>query len=557
MKFRELAELGERLKSTTKRNEMVELGADFLKRLELDEIESAVGMLLGRTFPRASEERLEVSWETLRDIILRVTEASSREIEAAFEKTGDLGETTAILFESRKKCQRSLLEEEALALLEVQRTMREVARVKGSGSRQRKERLIEGLLNRSDPIEAKYLVKIVIGEMRTGFKEGLMELAVAKAFEVSEELVRRASMFVGDVARVARLAAEKGDAELRELEPEPFMPIKPMLAQVVDGVEEAIETHEGRTAFEHKLDGARIQIHKREDEVKVFSRRLTDVTESLPEIVEFVSRELRAEEAIAEGEVIGVGEDGFPLPFQSLLQRFRREREVERMMCEIPLELRLFDLLYLDGENLVDAPYEQRRERLEQISGSIELTEQLLTADSAEGEEFLDRATRAGHEGLMAKKLGSPYTPGIRGKRWLKIKMLLEPLDLVIVGAEFGYGRRHEWLSDYYLAARDEGTGKFEVIGKTFKGLTDEEIQEMTRRLEELEVRREGRKVEVLPRIVVEVAYNEIQRSSKYPCGMALRFARITRIREDKSPEEADTLERVKEIYEKQVKDHR
>jgi DNA ligase-1 len=553
MRFRELAELGEGLGTTTKRGEMVGLCADFLRRLAREEIEPAVCMLLGRPSPGLGGEELEVSWATLRGLILRVTGAGLGEIEEAFGRTGDLGEAAAVLFRSRAKRQR-LFEEGPLELLEVQAALREVARVKGPGARSRKERIIEGLLNRSDPLEAKYLVKTIIGEMRTSFQEGLMELAVARAFGVHPDLVRRASMFAGDISAVARLAAEKGEAGLAELGPSPFRPIRPMLAQVAGDVEEAIRTHGGRTALEHKLDGARIQIHKRGKEVRIFSRRLTDVTGSMPEIAELLSRELGCDEAIAEGEVIAVGKDGFPLPFQSLLRRFRRERDVERATREVPMRLQLFDLLYLDGRSLVDLPYERRREELRKVAGRIELTEQLVTSDSEEGRDFLERALRAGHEGLMAKEPGSPYTPGVRGKRWLKVKPVLEPLDLVIVGAEYGYGRRHEWLSDYYLAARDETTGRFEMVGKTFKGLTDEEIKGMTRRLEELAVRRERRRVWVLPGVVVEVAFNEIQRSPKYPCGMALRFARITRVREDKSPGEADTLARVREIYEKQVK---
>ncbi|MEM3453272.1 MAG: ATP-dependent DNA ligase, partial [Candidatus Hadarchaeum sp.] len=316
----------------------------------------------------------------------------------------------------------------------------------------------------------------------------------------------------------------------------------------------AIEAHGGTTNFEYKLDGARVQIHKRRGEIRIFSRRLSDVTESLPEIKNLVLQELRADEAIVEGEVIAVGKDGQPLPFQSLLQRFRREREVERVAKEIPVRLQLFDLLYLDGRSLVDCSYEERRERLKTIVGDIELTEQLTTSRADLGKDFLERALRAGHEGLMAKKPGSAYVPGVRGKLWLKIKPILEPLDLVIVGAEFGYGRRHRWLSDYYLAARDENTGKFEIIGKTFKGLTDEEIKEMTRELQKLVIRQEGRRVWVLPKMVVEIAYNEIQRSPKYPSGMALRFARIIRLRPDKSPIEADTIQRVRGIFERQVK---
>jgi DNA ligase-1 len=222
------------------------------------------------------------------------------------------------------------------------------------------------------------------------------------------------------------------------------------------------------------------------------------------------------------------------------------------MVKQIPIELQLFEVIYLNGESLVNMPYIERREKLSEIAGAISLTKQIVTSSPEEAEQFLKEALNNGHEGLVAKKLDSPYTPGIRGKRWFKIKRTLEPLDLIIVAAEWGYGRRHNWLSDYYLAARDAETGKFMVLGKTFKGLTDQEITEMTEKLKDLSVEEEPHRVVVVPKIVVEVAYNEIQKSPKYECGMALRFARITRIREDKGPEDADTIQRVREIYEKQ-----
>jgi len=261
---------------------------------------------------------------------------------------------------------------------------------------------------------------------------------------------------------------------------------------------------------------------------------------------------IKADEVILEGEIIAVGERGTPLPFQHLMRRFRRVHEIEEMVKRIPVELYLFDLIYIDGKSLIADPYVERRKKLKEIAGNIPLTSQIITSSSREAERFLREAIDKGHEGLVAKKLDSPYTPGIRGKRWFKIKLSLEPLDLVIVAAEYGYGRRHNWLSDYYLAARNHQSGEFLVVGKTFKGLTDEEIIEMTRRLKELTIKEEHRRVVVTPKIVVEVAYNEIQKSPKYKCGMALRFARITRIREDKSPEEADTIQRVRKIYEKQ-----
>jgi DNA ligase-1 len=325
-----------------------------------------------------------------------------------------------------------------------------------------------------------------------------------------------------------------------------------MLAQMADGVAEALKEHDGKAAFEYKLDGARVQIHKLYDEVRIFSRRLTDVTESLPEIAETASKNIKAKEVILEGEVIAVDRLGLPIPFQHLMRRFKRVHAIEDMAEKIPVKLYLFDILYLNGESLIAVPYLQRRQILAENAGEIALTKQRVTDKTEEAEQFLKEAIDAGHEGLMAKKLDSPYTPGIRGKRWLKIKPVLEPLDLVIVAAEYGYGRRHEWLSDYYLAARDVETGEFFAVGKTFKGLTDMEIIEMTRRLKELIIKEEPRRVFVVPKIVVEVTYNEIQKSPKYKCGMALRFARINRIREDKSPEEADTVQRVREIYENQ-----
>ncbi|MCK4435774.1 DNA ligase, partial [Candidatus Bathyarchaeota archaeon] len=235
-----------------------------------------------------------------------------------------------------------------------------------------------------------------------------------------------------------------------------------------------------------------------------------------------------------------------------LMRRFRRVHDVEKMVKQIPVKLYLFDLIYLNGQSLADDSYIERRKKLEKIAGDILLTKQLITRKRLEAEEFLREALNEGHEGLMAKRLDSAYTPGVRGKHWFKIKESLEPLDLVIVAAEYGYGRRHGWLSDYYLAARDAESGEFLMVGKTFKGLTDKEIIRMTAHLKELAVREDREKVVVTPQIVVEVAYNEIQKSPKYRCGMALRFARITRIRNDKGPGEADTIERVRKIYEKQ-----
>jgi DNA ligase-1 len=325
-----------------------------------------------------------------------------------------------------------------------------------------------------------------------------------------------------------------------------------MMAQMAGGVVDALKEADDEIAFEYKLDGARIQIHKSDGDVRIFSRRLTDATESLPEIVQLVKDVVKAHQAILDGEVIAVGKEKSPLLFQHIMRRFRRVHGIDEITKQVPVELQLFDVIYLNGQSLIDLPYTERRMKLAEIVGGISLTNQIITKDPNEAEQFLIEALNKGHEGLVAKKLDSPYTPGIRGKRWFKIKRTLEPLDLVILAAEWGYGRRHNWLSNYYLAARDAKTGQFIIVGKTFKGLTDQEIVEMTQRLKELTIREEPHRVVVVPKIVVEVAYNEVQKSPKYEHGMALRFARITRIRDDKTPEEVDTIQRVKEIYEKQ-----
>jgi DNA ligase-1 len=550
--FKSLAELLEKVEATKKRLEITGMTADFLRRLGAEEVEPAVSMILGRAFPKWSQKTLDVSWATLSGVLQRITGVDWNVFREALSSTGDVGAAVKAVFEKTNVKKQALLLEKTLTITEARRLLWSIAGTAGSGSREKKERLIAALLSQASPVEAKYLMKIFVGEMRTGLYEGLMEQAVAKAFDVPLATVQNASMAMGDIGEVAAIAKTEGKTRLSQVGFQVFRPVKLMLAQTADDVSDALAEHGGRTAFEYKYDGARVQIHKQGGEVRVFSRRLTDVTRSLPEVVEAVKASIEAGEAIVEGEVIAVDDSGHPIPFQHLMRRFKRVHEVRGMAEKIPVKLYLFDALFLDGESLIALPYVQRRKALAENAGEIPLTAQLVTDRKDRAETFLKAALDAGHEGLMAKKLDSPYTPGTRGKRWFKIKPVLEPLALVITAAEYGYGRRHGWLSDYYLAARDAATGKFLNVGKTFKGLTDAEIIEMTQRLKELTVREERHRVVVLPKIVVEVAYNEIQKSPKYKSEMALRFARISRISDDKNPEDADTIEKVREIFEKQ-----
>lgn len=511
--FLDLAELCFRLAGTAKRGEKIRLISNFLSGLKDEEISPAVTQITGTIFPEAQSGTLEMGYSTVGQIL-------------------------------DKKRQTTLLPTR-LTILGVRRYFDEISASRGTGSRQKKKKLLESLLGEAAPLEAVYLVKMILGEMEHGVSEGLMIEAIAGAAGLDPELVIRANMLTGDLGEVARTAILRGESGLRGIELRLFRPVKPMLAEMAYGIGDVFDEGK-RWAFEYKFDGARVQIHKKGAKVRIFSRRLSDVTRSLPEIVELAGK-FGARDAVLDGEVIAV-KNGKPLPFQELLRRFRRILEVEAARKNVAVRLYLFDLLYIDGKTTIDMPYETRWGLLAGINGP--LAARIISHNADEAEQFLNRALDEGHEGLMAKAPDSPYTPGKRGKKWFKIKPS-ETLDLVIVAAEWGHGRRTGWLSNYHLAARNE-EGSFDLVGKTFRGLTDEEFDYMTRKLISLKTSENLYTVYVKPEIVVEVAYNEIQRSPTYKSGFALRFARITRIREDKSPVDADTMGSIKRAYEDQ-----
>jgi DNA ligase-1 len=546
--FGRLAKLGEQLERTSKRLELAALLADFLRELAPQEIPPAVRLTIGQVFPEWDGRALNVSWKAVMGVVEGLTDASAELREEVSAQAVDGGEIVQLLLEHAR---REPPRPPSLTILGVYHAFEEIAETAGRGSRARKEELLRGLLERATALEAKYLAKVIYQEMRHGVSEGIMLDGIAKAAGVKTRLVRRANQLWGDVGEVALTALTEGEAGLKKASVRLFRPIKPMLAQTAENMAEAFETLAARLALEYKLDGARVQIHYRGDEVRIYSRNLADVTASLPDVAAEVRQGLTAQEAILEGEAVAVDAAGRPLPFQYLMRRFRRKHAVAEMVEEIPIQLHLFESLYVDGRSLVDAPYHERWAALETLTGGLNLVRQLVPQTVAEGEAFADAAYRDGHEGVMAKALDSAYSPGVRGKSWLKLKHVIS-LDLVIVAADWGYGRRHGWLSNYHLAARDEASGEYCVVGKTFKGLTDEEFATMTERLLELERSRQGGTVFVQPQIVVEVLFNEIQESSQYTSGLALRFARITRVREDKRAGEADTLQTLRQLYEQQ-----
>ncbi len=538
MEFSRLAELCLNLEKMHSRKEMINLVAEFFKNLEPKEVKPAACMLAGQV------PQLGVGWSTLKHIVLEVTGAREEELFRLFQETGDLGEAVYRLLDKKGILFRSL-DTRPLAILEVWDSIQKVTEISGESSVSRKRKIIEGLFLRCSPAESRLLTKLLIGEMRMGFSEGLLLPALAKAYSVDPKQLHLAWSLTS-LAEVSEALACGRDLSSFHLKV--FRPIQPMLAHQAQDLKEVLHEHQGRTYLEFKLDGARVQVHKKLDQVRIFSRGPKDVTQSMPEVVE-QCRELELKEGILEGEVVALRE-GKPLPFQFLLRRFRREREIRKLREEVPLRLWFFDILFLEGKSLLELPYSERRSKLEEVAGDHVIVNRLCL-DLGDAEDFLKQALDAGHEGVMAKHPSSPYVPGRREKCWLKVKKTLT-LDLVVVGAEWGHGRRAKFLSDYYLAALDPKTGKFEVVGKTFKGLTDQELEHMTRRLKQLEISSQGRTVWVRPEVVVEVSFNQVQRSPKYPCGMALRFARIKSIREDKKPEEADTLDQIRKLAEEE-----
>ncbi len=539
MLFRDLAALARKVASTTSRKLKVSLVADLIRSLPPEEAYKALLILTGRIFPPSDPRELNVSWSTLWKVVTSVVgeEAEARGV--------DVGELVEELLKSKKVRQTTLFEE-PLTVGEVYGMLEAIAASEGSGSRAKKEAILRSLLSRMEPEEAWLLANAIVGETRLGLSEGLLIDAIAVAYNLRRENVERTAMVLGDPYEIVRRGGKL------ELKPVVFRPIRPMLAQTAENVRLAI-MELGKCALEYKLDGVRVQVHVKGGEVRLFSRRLSDVTASIPDVVEDVKRGLNADEAILEGEIIAE-RDEKPLPFQLLMRRFRRTNFDPRLVEEIPLKLYLFDLLLLNGESYLERTYAERRAKLEEvIDEPLLAVPSIVTSSVEEGESFMRESLGRGHEGIMAKKLNSPYVPGVRGRFWLKIKET-HTLDLVIVAAERGYGRRHRWYSDYYLAARDPRTGEFLVVGKTFKGLSDEEFEWMTQRLRSIAIEETGKLIRVRPEVVVEVAFNEIQRSPKYRSGFALRFARIVRIRDDKTPDEADTIDRVRELYEKQAR---
>lgn len=501
MLFEEVVTTSQRISETSKRLAKIELLAGLLRRLAPDEIEIVVAYLSGG----ARQGKIGIAYRGL-------------------QSAGAEPAPTP-----------------ALTVLEVDAALDQIA---GASGRAKPERLRD-LLARATAEEQHFLRRLLVGELRQGALEGLMVEGVAKASGLGLESVRRAAMTAGDIATVAKAALTEGAAGLDAFQVQLFRPVQPMLAQSAEDVSDAI-AELGEAALEYKMDGARIQVHRSGDDVVVFSRALNDVTSAVPEVVEAV-RAMPVTDTILDGEVISLREDGRPQPFQITMRRFGRKLDVERMRRELPLQPFFFDALHLNGASLLDEPQRRRFGALVEAAPPAIVIPAVVTGDPGAAEEFMKASLATGHEGVMAKSRDATYATGARGQSWLKVKQA-RTLDLVILAAEWGNGRRQGWLSNLHLGARDTVKGGFAMLGKTFKGLTDEMLEWQTKRLQELEVARDSWTVYVRPELVVEIAFNEIQVSPRYESGLALRFARVKRYRTDKTAAESDTFQTVQAL---------
>ncbi|HEY2855891.1 MAG TPA: ATP-dependent DNA ligase [Gemmatimonadaceae bacterium] len=504
MKLNDLVLTSKLVADTNSRLEKIALLAALLKRLAPNEIPIAVGFLTG--WPR--QGKLGVGWASV---------AEARPVAAATEP--------------------------ALDLAEVDRAFTELQAMRGKRSAAERKRLLSELLARSTADEQSFLGALAIGEVRQGALDGVLTEAVARAAAIPADQVRRAVMLAGDLGSVAEGLLTDGDAALTRYSLQLFRPVQPMLADSAPNVAEALATL-GTAVLEWKLDGARVQVHRQDDRVAIYTRSLNDVTAAIPEVVEAV-RALPAREIILDGEVIALLDSGKPMAFQDTMRRVGRRLDVEALRSTMPVTPFFFDVLRVDGDDLLDEPLTARLARLDAIVPSTFRVPRLTTSDVDDARQFAEDAVARGHEGVMAKLPSAPYAAGRRGSAWLKVKTP-RTLDLVVLAAEWGSGRRKGWLSNLHLGARDPASGHFIMLGKTFKGMTDEILDWQTRELLARETHREGHVVFVRPELVVEVAFNEVQRSSQYSGGVTLRFARIKGYRPDKPASEADTIDAVR-----------
>lgn len=551
MKYEKLVELYDAMDSTTKRLEKTAILSDFLKMVgEIDPENLPVVTLLslGRIFPTWSEEELGIGSKLLMKAIGLVVGVTEGEVEDQIRDSGDIGVASQELF--KRKVQSTLFRK-SLTIDKVHQNLVKIADISGDRSQYKKLEILRELLSSASPEEAKYLTRTVLEELRVGVGEGTLRDAISQAFNVPKDTVDRAHMLTNDLGLVAKVAREEGEEGLKKLTLKPGKPVKPMLAQLSPGYKESI-IEMGYALCETKYDGIRVQIHREGDEINLFTRRLENISHAVPEITEYIKKSIKPANFIVEGEII-VTKDGKPISFQYILQRVRRKYEIDRLREEIPLTLFLFDVLYYEKPTL-DDPLKDRRKLLEEIvdviPGKLELSKQVkVTPETTDlALNLFNESIEEGHEGVMLKDPNAPYTPGLRGKRMVKWKATPETLDLVVVGGTYGKGRRAHVIGSFLLALQDENK-ELKTLAHVATGLDDKTLVELNEMSKPLITRNVGQKVELVPSIIMEVAFSEIVKSPEYESGYSLRFPVVKRIRTDISIDDIDTVERVESMF--------
>jgi len=552
MLYLELVDLYQDLDSTTKRLEKTSILADFLMKvgdIEPEILPIVTLFSLGRVFPTWSEEELGIGFKLLMKALSMVIGVTPKDVEDQMRETGDIGLAAEKLY--LNKSQSTLFTRSPLTIEKVHNNLVAMANISGKRAQQKKIDILMELLSASSSLEAKYIARTVLEELRVGVGEGTIKDAISAAFGVPKEVTERAHMLTNDVGLVAQVARNEGEDGLSNLSLKPGKPVKPMLAQLSPGIEISIGEM-GWALCETKYDGIRVQIHRHGEEIDIFTRRLENIGHALPEISRYIQQSLPQENFIVEGEII-VTREGKPISFQYILQRVRRKYDIEKMIDKIPLTIYLFDVLYYH-EPLIDAPFEQRRRILESMvnvnKNKLELSKQVKVTpqEIQKAEDLFELSIKRGHEGIMIKDPHAPYMPGIRGKKMLKLKAEPETLDLVVVGGTYGTGKRAHLIGSFLLALQDEDN-QLKTLAYAATGLDDKTLLELSELVEPLIINKEGRKVKIEPSIILEIAFSEIVKSPEYESGYSLRFPVVKGIRYDLGLDEIDTLERIESIY--------
>jgi len=547
--FFEFALVCEKIKNTTSKLEKISILGEFLKSLNVEDLEAVIRFISGKIFPPWLNKEIFIGYSTIISTLLEITSVSKNILGELVVKYGDLGEASFEIFNKYKRI--SPLFQQNLTIKDVYESFKKISEYKGEGVLNIRKNILRKLLVHAKPLEAKYIIKILLNEIRIGLSEGLLEESLAYSFNVPLEIVRDKHLILPDLGEIARYLKEN---KIEEIQIELLKPTNFMLADFMNNSAEIINYFSKPLIAEFKFDGIRAQIHKKGNKVKIFSRKLEDITFYLPEIVE--TCEKIKHDFIFDTEILSF-KNNKPLPFTLMQRRLRRKYISKKLLEEIPFTAIVYDILYFNDKILINKPLRERKE----IISSLELKDNIISSNfqivrnSSEIDELFEKSISLGFEGLMIKDPDSEYTPGKRGKSWIKLKKEFDTLDCVIVAAEYGHGKRAGILSDYTFAVLDEN-GELKVIGKAYSGLTDDEIEFLDKKLRSIIVQDLGYKIIVRPEIVVEVAFDSIQKSDRHDSGFALRFPRIKRLRLDKSVEEIDTIEKVIEIANRKLKIH-